>query len=123
MNQEASAIVIELAKEFIALVQSLDPTWSKGYFRFKSDETHSGSNASYVCASGVLLISAMRQGGFYRSMNQRAANLFRALEKKTGLFLLTIDDSFEYDIKFEWDDLRKWEITMLDGRTGIPVGL
>ena len=37
MNAEASAVVIDLAKEFIELIRSLDSSWTKGYYRFRSE--------------------------------------------------------------------------------------
>ncbi|QND84421.1 Uncharacterized protein ChrSV_2194 [Chromobacterium vaccinii] len=53
-------------------------------------------------------------------MNDLGATLFKELGKSQGVFLLTIDAEFNYDINFEWKDLHRWEITKLDGGTGLP---
>ena len=45
------------------------------------------------------------------------------LAKERGVFLITVNANLEYDIKFEWNDLEKWKISKLDGRTGIPEGI
>ncbi|GLQ89399.1 hypothetical protein [Dyella flagellata] len=123
MNNEASAIVIDLAKEFVSLVGSLDPGWTKAYYRFRAEELRYGSNASYVGGTGVTLVGAIRHGPFYELMNEKGAELLKHLDKKKGVFLLTVDNQLDYDIKFEWNDLHRWEISKMDGRSGIPEGL
>lgn len=123
MNNEASAVVVDLAKEFVSLVGSLDSTWTKAYYRFRAEELRYGSNASLVSGSGVILLGAIRHGPFYESMNEKGAKLLHHLGKKRGVFLLIVDNKLDYDIKFEWDDLRRWEISKMDGRSGIPEGI
>jgi len=122
MNAEASAVVIDLAKEFIELIRSLDSSWTKGYYRFRSEGVRYGSNASYAGAPGVTLVGAVKHGLFYESMNEKGAKLLRILGKEKGVFLLSVDNKFDYDIKFEWSDLQRWEITKMNGRSGIPEG-
>lgn len=34
-----------------------------------------------------------------------------------------VDSSFEYEIKFEYEDMNRWRISKFDGGTGIPAGL
>ncbi|TWB22778.1 hypothetical protein FBZ89_103408 [Nitrospirillum amazonense] len=122
MNDAASALVIDLAREFIAFLNSHSPGWIKGYYRFRAEEGRHGANASYTTASDVLLIGAVRASALYATMNEMAAALLRALERETGVFLLTVDAGAQYDIQFDWDDLDRWRITKLDGGTGLPVG-
>ncbi|AXV76818.1 MULTISPECIES: hypothetical protein [Ralstonia solanacearum species complex] len=123
MDEIATAVVIELAKEFIELMRELDPKWSKAYYRFRSEGGRYGSNASYISESNVSLIGALKWAGFYERMNARGAKLVEILGKTQGVFLLTIDAEFSYDIKFDWEDLSRWEITKLDGGTGLPQGI
>ncbi|MCE5278449.1 MAG: hypothetical protein ABFD89_24330 [Bryobacteraceae bacterium] len=123
MNDEASAVVVDLAKNFIELVRSLDASWTKGYYRFRAEESRYGSNASYVGTSGVVLIGAIKHGSFYDSMNEKGAMLLRILGKEKGVFLLSVDSKFDYGIQFEWGDLQRWEITKMNGRSGIPEGI
>jgi hypothetical protein len=123
VNEAASAVVIELAKEFIELVQSLAPRWTNAYYRFRSEGNRYGANASYVNGADVTLIGAIKNGRFYESMNKKGAELLRLLGKEQGVFLLSVDAQFDYDVKFEWNDLHRWEITKMNGRSGIPEGL
>jgi predicted regulator of Ras-like GTPase activity (Roadblock/LC7/MglB family) len=120
MNNEASEVVVDLAKEFASLVGSLDSAWTKAYYRFRAEELRYGSNASYVSGPAVTLIGAIKHGPFYESMNEKGAELLKHLGKKKGVFLLIVDNKLDYDIKFEWDDLHRWEISKMDGRSGIP---
>ncbi|RKP52535.1 hypothetical protein [Trinickia fusca] len=123
MNEVATAIVIELAKEFIGLMRELEPKWSKAYYRFRSEGARYGSNASYVSDSNVSLIGALKWGDFYERMNEHGAKLLETLGKTQGVFLLTVDAEFNYDVQFDWEDLRRWEITKLNGETGLPRGI
>lgn len=123
MNEETSSMVIELAKEFMELIRQLEPTWNKAFYRFRSEGGRYGSNGSYVVDSKVLLISALRNGRFYDSMNEKGAKLLNLLGKTQGVFLLTIDAESKYDIQFEWTDMHRWEITKSKGGTGVPAGV
>lgn len=123
MNDETTSTIVELAKEFIELVRGIEPRWSKAYYRFRSDGLRYGSNASYVLDSSATLISAISQAKFYDSMNEKGARLLALMGKERGVFLLATDSTFKYDVKFEWEDLHRWEITKIKGGTGIPKGL
>jgi hypothetical protein len=123
MSDQAALIIVELAKEFIELVRNMEPRWSNAYYRFRSEGTRYGSNASYVVNSGAVLISAMKNAAFYARMNEKGARLLSAFNKEKGVFLLIAKANFEYDVKFEWEDLHRWEITKINGGTGVPVGI
>ncbi|WP_053057147.1 hypothetical protein [Luteibacter rhizovicinus] len=123
MNEEASAIVVDLARDLIGAARSLDADWKKAYYRFQAEELHQGASASYVSKTGVTIIGAITSGSFFDSMDDRSSRLMALLGKQKGVFLLSADESFDYKIQFEWDDLRRWEITKMDGRSGIPEGM
>ena len=120
MDDVATAVVIELAKEFMALMRELEPKWSTAYYRFRLEGARYGSNASYVNDSNVSLVGALKWAGFYERMNAHGAKLLEILGKTQGVFLLTIDGQFNYDIKFDWENLSRWEITKVNGGTGLP---
>ncbi|MGD7195583.1 hypothetical protein [Ralstonia pseudosolanacearum] len=56
-------------------------------------------------------------------MNARGVELLEDLGKSRGVFVIIIDYEFNYDFKFEWDDLSRWEIAKLYGGTGLPSGI
>ncbi len=66
---------------------------------------------------------AVKNSGFYVSMDKKGRQLLKLLGKDTGVFVLIIDASFDYKIDFEYEDLSRWRISKLNGGTGIPVGL
>jgi hypothetical protein len=125
-NPEASALVIELAKHVISQMQAHFPGWKKAYLRFNapSDFQH-GWNASYVTENGVELISALRHRTFNDEIMRIGPRLREALAnkgKKFCVFLLWADSKFNYHIDFEWQDIDKWNITKLNGASGLPHG-
>ena len=124
--ERSSELVVDLAKEFMALLKRSAPAWQKGYWRFDSEEERYGSNASYVTSNGVFLIGAVREGRFYETMNTLGRKLWEAepeVSKRFRLCLLIVDSTFDYELKFERSDSAKWRITKLDGASGIPAGL
>lgn len=44
-------------------------------------------------------------------------------EPRFRVLLLTVDSSFDYEIRFENADPLRWRITKMDGGSGIPVCL
>ena len=123
MIEEASAAVVELSSDFVAMLRKTEPNWEKGYFRFCHEGSVYGSNASYVSESEAMLIDPFDHGEAFRSMNEKSVKLLELLGKNQGLFLLLIDSQLNFNIKFEFNDLKRWRITKLDGGTGIPEGI
>lgn len=123
MDQEASSVVVELAKGLIAFMQRLDPTWDKAYFRFSSEGLKHGSNGSYVAGSKVSLIDPFESGDFFKNMNFQCLELLRMLGKDVGVLLLSADAKFNYEMKYEFQDLERWRITKMNGGTGLPEGI
>jgi len=122
----AAESVIGLAQEFISLVRQLDPTWTRAFWRFESEELRYGSNASYVSPNGVFLVPALKQRVAIDALNEMGRKLWASepdSAKRFCVCLLLVDSNFSYEIKFERQDLSKWRITKLDGATGLPAGL
>ena len=118
-----SEIVIDIAREFMELIPELAPTWSKAYFRFSMDVSGHGSNASYASGSSVVIIDPFKNATFFAKANAKGVELLNKLQKKRGVVLVQIDSNFNYEVKFEFDDLERWRISKLNGGTGIPQGL
>lgn len=122
MNEQSSAVVIELAKSLIDLARKIEPKWNKAFFRFSLDEAKYGSNGSYIVGSEVIIFDPFLCGETFFRMNEEGVKLLKLLDKSRGVFLVRADSSFDYDIKFEFQDLERWKITKLDGGTGLPEG-
>jgi hypothetical protein len=123
MSEESSAIVIELATEFIELMQRLAPEWSIAFFRFSLDPTKFGSVASYVSHPAVTIVDPFKHSGFFGGMNAKGVKLLRSLSKSQGVFLVVVDRDLTYDVKFDFDNLDRWRITKLNGGRGLPEGI
>lgn len=123
MNDTASALIVELAGDYIGFLSELEPRWCKAYCRLYINESHSRAQASYEFDTRVELVSAVTWPDFYDRMLGYGAKLFAALEQKRGVMLLTVDLDYNYKVDFEWDNLNRWEITKMDGATGRPEGI
>lgn len=120
---ETATLTIEIAKDFMSFMQAVDRRAERAFYRLLSEEFHYGSNASYLAGDEVNLISAMKHRDFFAAMNEKGRALLASMGKVRGVFLLVIDADFNYELKFEWNDLQRWKITKLDGGTGVPAGL
>ena len=56
-------------------------------------------------------------------MNEKSGRLQAQIKKERGVFLVAANSDFDYEIKFEYQDMNRWQINKLDGRTGIPEGI
>jgi hypothetical protein len=123
MNAEASAIVVDLAKGLVEMLNSQHAKWQEGYFRFCLDVSRLGSNGSYVHESGVDLFDPFHGATFFDSMNAKSVELFKVLEKDQGVFLLKVNSEFQYDIQFDFENLDRWKISKVGGGNGLPANL
>src|SRR5687768_6365805 len=114
MNYDhASEIVVELARQLISLMRTLEPNWSEAFWRFDSEEARYGSNGSYATAEGVKLIGAVVQGEFFHAMNELGRKLWLSEAEPSKRFrvcLLVANANLDYRIYFEQRDISKWHI-------------
>lgn len=121
MNEESSAIVVELAKEFINALHQQYPKWREGYFRFSSEAFKYGSNGSCVHETGIELLDPFANAEVFARMNENGVKLFELFGKTQGVFLLKVDSSFKYDIQFDFENMARWRISKVNGGTGLPA--
>lgn len=120
--QTQSEVVTDLAKVLMTFVRETIPTWRAAYFRAYVTPSEEGQTASVVDANGVQLIGAVRNAALYNAMAPLCRKLFAGVGMESGVFLLTCLADYSYDLKFERDDLSRWAITKMDGKSGIPEG-
>jgi hypothetical protein len=123
VKDEATPLVIDIAKRFITLVRGIDPNWHKAYLRFSSHHLVSEAKGSYVHESGVEIIDVLRHKDFFRAVARKGQQLLSAVGKTEGVFLLVTDPKFDYETKFEYHDMNRWRISKVGGGTGIPEGI
>lgn len=111
---------MEMAKQFMVLLQQISTSWNAGYFRFYRTEGENGANASYVDGAGTSLVGALRHREFYEAMREQGLALFAALARARGVLLIKAKNDFSYDLKIDFDNLDRWKITKLGGSSGIP---
>jgi len=120
MNQETSALVVEMAKSFMSFMNDLVSSWEKAYIRFSLNDSQYGATGSYESRNGVSLIDPFESSVFFDKMNSCFIDLLKRLDKKRGVLLLSIDASFNYEMQYEFQDMGRWKISKMNGGTGIP---
>ena len=126
MNDEASELVVELAKQAIETAWATSPDWTDVFVRFNADDTHCGWKGCYVSPTGVHIFDVLRLGNESECILNLGSRLRNALArdgKKFVVCLVRANSRFKYQIDYEWHDETKWNITKLGGRSGLPGGL
>lgn len=123
ISESATPLIIEIAKSFITLIRDIEPKWEKAYLRYVSYGSNAEAKASYVHPSGIEIVNVLKNKGFFHPFTEKAQELLKAMGKEQGLFLLVTDSKFDYEFKFEYENLGRWRISKLDGGTGIPEGI
>jgi hypothetical protein len=118
----ASGSVIELAKTFMAFMNNAVRNWSVGYFRAYVTVGENGANASVFDGVSVEIVDAVGNSQFFKTARSQAKQVFTDIGFERGVLLLTCRSDFSYDIKFERENLTRWEITKMGGKTGVPDG-
>jgi len=91
--------------------------------RFSWQNLVSEAKGSYTHESGTEIIDVTKHKDFFHPIAQKGKDLLTALGKTEGVFLLAVESNFEYEIKFEYQDMSRWKISKLGGGTGVPVGV
>jgi hypothetical protein len=123
MNQAANAVVMELAKGAIDLMEGGHSQWERAFFRFSAEPGMTDGSGSYVANGKVELLSPLANRSFWAWFDGRGRELLQVLGKPSGVFLLIVTAEFDFRILYEWDDCKRWRITKLDGASGMPAGL
>lgn len=127
MDFDASTeVIVKLGQEFITMIRRIDPSWSHAYWRFESEEFRYGSNASYESLAGIKLVDTLAETAVFNTLNELGRQLWLTEPEQKRRFcvcLLVVDSNFNYELKFERQDMARWRITKLNGASGRPAGL
>lgn len=127
MKELESALVIDLAKNFISFMNEELPGWSSGYIRFHANEDSDfGLSGSYAKGSAVHVLDAFKHESIFDALEGVFLRLRDMLPKDGKMFcvaLLSVNSDYDYDVKFEYKDKNKWIISKMDGGSGLPSGL
>jgi len=125
MNEEATRLVIDLAKQAVETVRATSPDWTEVFIRFNANDAQCGWKGSYVNTAGIHIFDVLR----LREESERIRSLGTSLTdelvkdgKRFVVCLVRANSGFQYQIDFEWRDETKWNITKLGGRSGLPEG-
>ncbi|MFZ6645060.1 hypothetical protein ACO0LO_05045 [Undibacterium sp. TJN25] len=121
-RDEETKLTMDLAKSFMREMFDAEPDWKKAYFRFVMQKFGPGCNASYVVGSKVEFLDMRRHSNFIDEMMENASRLAEVMGKEKMVMLLAINSDYNFRFFYEYENMEKWKITKLDGKTGIPEG-
>jgi hypothetical protein len=124
-NRRATELIVELPKILMRALQEGFPGWRRAFLRFEASDSHHGSKGSYVTENGVFLFDTMTQKPLFKELNELGWELRSAMpgELRFCVFILAVNADFSYKIDFEFSNPDRWQITKMNGGTGIPEGL
>ncbi|WP_163932464.1 hypothetical protein [Paraferrimonas sp. SM1919] len=125
MNNNIDDTLVFIAKEFINYTLESTEKWSEAYLRFESEPGarkvemiygYDGNGTFYEFneANDEFTFAIMEPFKHLKEL------LFKKFEKEFCVCLLKIDSDYNYDFFYEYDDRNKWEISKMNGASGIP---
>ena len=123
-NSRATELIVELPKTLMKALQEGFPGWRRAFLRFDASDSHHGSMGSYVTEKGVFLFDTMTLAPLFKELNEMGWELRSVMPGglQFCVFLLSVNADVSYKIDFEFYNPDRWQITTMDGGTGIPEG-
>jgi hypothetical protein len=118
-------LTVELAKIFIQEIQSSYSTWESAYLRIDANEDSIGCRISCKRSTQIELLDVLQHKSFTNAVIEIGSQLRECTPsngKKFLVLLLVIENNFNYEIQYEYENSNRWAITKLGGGTGVPVG-
>jgi len=126
-GQQAEELVVELARQVFHLAGAASEDWREVFIRFNASSDHeSGWKGSYVKSSGIEIFDVLQhkqQGELVVRICERLRDAMEKDGKKFVVCLVRGNSNYQYQVDFEWVDARKWNLSKLNGGTGLPEGL
>jgi hypothetical protein len=125
INETTTPIVIELAKALVGLARNTEGPWKVAFLRFARIDGVSEVKASVQMAGqiGAQIVSAVSNSGRFAMLSDLGDQLLDSIGKDDGLCLVRVNAHLDYDVLFEYEDFSRWQISKLDGGSGIPAGV
>ncbi|GHA76791.1 hypothetical protein GCM10007067_12580 [Lysobacter bugurensis] len=121
MQQEAE-LVLEAVTEFMRYIRLYVRDWEEAYLRFTVSEESSGIAVTYLAGHEAHFVDSDDEHEI--EVMSLLSNCLAELQRKLGfkVALLIVRPSNDFKVLYEHRDSSRWEITKLDGRSGIPEG-
>lgn len=127
MNEEASALVISIAKKFIEYASTAASSWDEAFLRFEGNKEATGLTSIYRVGekSSYFDYDDELEFDFYSDVEKDFVKLQNLILSDNGkefcVCLARIDSDYNYKLYYEYEDSKKWFITKMGGESGIPV--
>lgn len=117
-----AALVVELAQAFAREMPAIAPDWQRAYLRIAVGQQGSAAKASFVSQGGVGIVDVIAHKPFFHWVTSIARELCNSLplSKPPKVALMILNEDLSYEVKYEYDNERRWTISKLNGASGIP---
>ena len=128
MNTQANELIIGIAQQLNSFMGGNEFEWESVFLRFVGDRSSKGTEMIFKIPNDEEgLIPRLSHPG-RRELIANVKHLFCDLqdeiEKEKGIkfyvAVLKLNRDLSYDIYFEYNDMNKWALDLMDGKTGIP---
>jgi hypothetical protein len=120
-----SELIVELAKAVVAEMRTSYPDWNEGFVRMQAADDSFEVKCSYVLPTGTQILNVLVHKAFIEKAQRIGAELRETLPRANGPFyvaLLRVGADLDYSMQYEYSDLNRWNISKMNGGTGIPAG-
>jgi len=106
-------------------MQAMGKPWQRAFVRIEVGDGQQTCKGSYVLSDDVHIFDVLKHKPMFSDFHNFWPQLREASSNSGKMFcvaLLIVDSAFNYEIKYEYDDISRWAITKLDGASGLPAG-
>jgi hypothetical protein len=121
----ASRLVLELARLLIREMQAMGKPWTKAFLRMEIADGVQTHRGSFLVGDFVHLFNVLEHKTMFSSVHELVPQLREASandDRRFCVALLIVDSKFNYEVRYEYDDVARWAISRLDGGSGMPAG-
>ena len=125
-NPEAGKLIIDIAKQFLSYAFESPNNWHEAYLRYSGNKNASGLTSIYRHGQIAEFYDFDEdlEDQFYEDVRASLKKLQDAVTAQQGkefcVCLLSINPECDYHFYYEYEDTEKWEISKMDGQSGIP---
>ncbi|MGN6525638.1 MAG: hypothetical protein ACTHL8_04565 [Burkholderiaceae bacterium] len=117
-----AALTLQLVKAFAREVASIESTWQRAFLRLAAQPGATEVKASLVSTRGIDIVDVVAHKPFFHWANGIVGELRDSLPSASPfkVALVELNADLSYEVKYEFENARRWAISKLNGGSGLP---
>jgi hypothetical protein len=120
MKENERGLILQMAQRFIDEMSELEPGFDRAFYRFYVEDRMYESSSSYTKSDIAFVVDTLERNDFFDDMDEISLALFKETKRVPAILLLTIDKALDYEIQFEYKNMKRWSLSLFDGGSGVP---